>query len=72
MQIYYFYSSEDSPDKFCLHAICKPDRSEPLSIFLLIPEWIIYLISNNVFTSTRNTEIKFYLTCAEFYYDKKP
>jgi hypothetical protein len=66
MQIYYFYSSEDSPDKFCLHAISKPDRSEPASIFFLIYEQIIYLISNTVFTSVRDTENKFSLTCAVF------
>ena len=66
MQIYYFYSFEDSPDKFCLHAICKPDRSEPASIFFLIRKWIIYLIYNTVFASIINTEIKFYLTCAVF------
>lgn len=69
MQIYYFYSSKDSPARFCLQAICKPGWSEPASIFVLIPEWIIYLISNIVFVSIRNTEIKFYLTCAVFYSD---
>jgi hypothetical protein len=69
MQIYYFYSSEDSPNKFCIQAIFKPGESESASIFFLIHEWIIYLISNNVLTSARNTEIKFYLTCAEFCYD---
>ncbi len=69
MRIYYFYSSEDSPDKFCLQAISKPYLSEAASIFFLIHEWIICLISNSVFALIRNTEIKFYLTCAVFCYN---